>query len=93
MRLVLSTTKGATSYLDHRFATRDIVLMGRESAGVPEHVHEAANERIFIPMLAGNRSLNLAISTAIIAGEALRQTNGFQFEEQCFDMSEPAPIN
>ncbi|MCF6200151.1 MAG: tRNA (cytidine(34)-2'-O)-methyltransferase [Hyphomicrobiaceae bacterium] len=82
MRLVLSTTRGQISYLDHRFTTNDIVLMGRESAGVPEPVHAAANATLKIPMRAGNRSLNLAVSTAMIVGEALRQTNGFQFEEQ-----------
>ena len=81
MRLVLSTTKGAVSYLDFAFANKDILLMGRESAGVPDHVHESASARIHIPMQPGNRSLNLAISTAIIASEALRQTRGFHFEE------------
>ena len=82
MRLVLSTTKGQTSYLDHRFTKNDIVLMGRESAGVPELVHETAAATIKIPMRPDNRSLNLAVSTAMIIGEALRQTNGFQFKEQ-----------
>jgi len=82
MRLVLSTTKGQTSYLDHRFTNDDIVLMGRESAGVPAPVHEAAHATIKIPMRSGNRSLNLAVSTAMIIGEALRQTSGFHFEEQ-----------
>lgn len=81
MRLILSTTKGSTSYLDFKFASHDILLMGRESAGVPEHVHEAAMARVCIPMQPGNRSLNLAISTAIITSEALRQTNGFDFKE------------
>jgi len=82
MRLLLSTTRGQISFLDHRYATNDIVLMGRESAGVPELVHKAAHASLKIPMRPGNRSLNLAVSTAMILGEALRQTNGFQFEEQ-----------
>jgi tRNA (cytidine/uridine-2'-O-)-methyltransferase len=81
MRLILSTTKGSTSYLDFKFANHDILLMGRESAGAPDHVHEAAMARVCIPMQPGNRSLNLAISTAIITSEALRQTNGFDFKE------------
>ena len=81
MRLVLSTTKGSTSFLDFKFENRDILLMGRESAGAPPDVHDAADARICIPMQQGNRSLNLAISTAIITSEALRQTNGFHFEE------------
>lgn len=82
MRLVLATTHGSTPYLDHRFKTNDILLMGRESAGVPTDVHDAVSARIQIPMHAGNRSLNLAVSTAMILGEALRQTNGFHFEDQ-----------
>ncbi len=77
-RLILATTKGKKSYLDHRFQKRDILLMGRESAGVPTHVHRHADACILIPMQPGNRSLNLAISAAIITGEALRQTNGFK---------------
>ena len=81
MRLVLATTKGATCYLDHRFASNDIVLMGRESAGVPQNIHDAASARIKIPMHSGNRSLNLAVSTAMIIGEGLRQLNGFDFED------------
>ncbi len=82
MRLILSTTKGSVSYLEHKFQSNDVLLMGRESAGVPDAVHETAMERIYIPMMPGNRSLNLAISTAIIATEALRQTMGFEFPEQ-----------
>ena len=73
-RLVLFTTRGAESYTGFEFRPDDILLFGRESAGVPDHVHEAADTRLLIPMQAGRRSLNLAVSAAIAAGEALRQT-------------------
>ena len=76
-RLILASTKAQKSYLDHRFSPGDVILMGRESAGVPEWVREKATVAIKIPMCTGNRSLNLAVSTAIIIGEALRQTQGF----------------
>jgi tRNA (cytidine/uridine-2'-O-)-methyltransferase len=73
-RLVLATTKAAVRYTDFRFRSDDILLFGRESAGVPEHVHAAADARIVIPMVAGRRSINVAMSVAMTAGEALRQT-------------------
>jgi tRNA (cytidine/uridine-2'-O-)-methyltransferase len=72
-RLVLLTTKAATPYTDFAFAGGDILLFGRESAGVPDRVHEAADARITIPMPGGGRSLNLALSVAMAAGEAMRQ--------------------
>jgi tRNA (cytidine/uridine-2'-O-)-methyltransferase len=75
-RLVLFTTGGATSYLDYRFAPTDVLLFGRESAGVPEEVHNAADARLVIPMRPGLRSLNVAVAAAMAAGEALRQTGG-----------------
>ncbi len=75
-RLILFTTKAATSYLDFRFATDDVLLFGRESAGVPEVVHGAADARLLIPMREGMRSLNVAMAAALAAGEALRQTGG-----------------
>lgn len=75
-RLILFTTKGASSYLDFRFAADDVLLFGRESAGVPEAVHAAADARLLIPMRAGMRSLNVAMAAALAAGEALRQTGG-----------------
>ncbi|HMA70378.1 MAG TPA: tRNA (cytidine(34)-2'-O)-methyltransferase [Xanthobacteraceae bacterium] len=74
LRLVLFTTRAAISYLDHRYETRDILLFGRESAGVPDHVHAAAEVRLRIPMRAGMRSLNVAMTCAMAIGEALRQT-------------------
>jgi tRNA (cytidine/uridine-2'-O-)-methyltransferase len=73
LRLVLLTTRAETSYLDHRFTARDILLLGRESAGVPDAVHEAADARLTIPMREGLRSLNVAMACAMVVGEALRQ--------------------
>ena len=72
-RLVLLTTKATTAYTDFAFAAGDIVLFGRESAGVPEEVHQAADARLTIPMRPGARSINVALSVAMVAGEALRQ--------------------
>jgi tRNA (cytidine/uridine-2'-O-)-methyltransferase len=72
-RLVLASTRAALPYTRFEFQPDDILLFGRESAGVPDHVHEMADARVLIPMVEGQRSLNLAISTAMIAGEALRQ--------------------
>ena len=73
-RLVLLTTKAPLPY--HRFAFRcdDILLLGRESAGVPDAVHDAADARLRIPLRPGARSLNVALAAAIVLGEALRQT-------------------
>ncbi len=76
-RLVLMTTHGLCSYNDFQFHADDILLFGRESAGVPDSVHEAADERLRIPMKPEMRSLNVAVSAAMVLGEALRQTNGF----------------
>jgi tRNA (cytidine/uridine-2'-O-)-methyltransferase len=76
LRLVLFTTRSARSYLDHRFAAGDILLFGRESAGVPDEVHAAADARLLIPMRPGLRSLNVAMACAMAVGEALRQTGG-----------------
>ncbi|WFR94207.1 tRNA (cytidine(34)-2'-O)-methyltransferase [Rhizobium tumorigenes] len=73
-RLVLASTKAAERYTDFLFRAGDILLFGRESAGVPDAVHEGADSRILIPMVEGQRSINVAMSAAMIAGEALRQT-------------------
>lgn len=73
-RVVLLTTKAADSYVDFSFRPDDILLMGRESAGVPDDVHNVCDARITIPMAAGNRSLNVAVAAAMALGEALRQT-------------------
>jgi len=75
-RLVLFTTKGATPLTDFDFKADDRLLFGRESAGVPEHVHAVADARVIIPIAAGARSFNLATSVAIAAFEALRQMSG-----------------
>ena len=75
-RLVLFTTAATMSYLDCRFEADDILLFGRETAGVPQEVHAAADARLVIPMRAGLRSLNVAIAAAMAAGEALRQSGG-----------------
>jgi len=76
LRLVLFTTAAERSYLAHRFAPDDILLFGRESAGVPAEVHAAADARLLIPMQPGLRSLNVAMACAMAVGEALRQTGG-----------------
>jgi len=73
-RLVLLTTAADTAYQDFRFAAGDVLLCGRESAGVPDDVHARADARIKVPMAAGARSLNVAMAAAIVLGEALRQT-------------------
>jgi tRNA (cytidine/uridine-2'-O-)-methyltransferase len=76
LELVLFTTQATTSYLDHRFTGREVLLFGRESSGVPEAVRAAADARLTIPMRAGLRSLNVAMACAMAVGEALRQTRG-----------------
>ncbi|RUU44627.1 MAG: tRNA (cytidine(34)-2'-O)-methyltransferase [Mesorhizobium sp.] len=72
-RLVLLSTKAATAYTDFVFADDDVLLFGRESAGVPDSVHEAADARLIIPMQGAARSINVALSVAMVAGEAIRQ--------------------
>jgi len=76
-RLILLTTAGTMRYDDFRFRPEDHLLVGRESAGVPEAVHAAADARLRVPMRAGLRSLNVALAAAMVLGEALRQTNLF----------------
>jgi tRNA (cytidine/uridine-2'-O-)-methyltransferase len=75
--LVLFTTRGDASYLERAYRPDDVLLFGRESAGVPEEVHAAADARLLIPMRTGLRSLNVAVAAAMALGEALRQTGGF----------------
>jgi tRNA (cytidine/uridine-2'-O-)-methyltransferase len=72
-RLLLLSTKAAQPYTDIRFRKEDILILGRESAGVPDHVHAAADARLIIPMQPGARSLNVALACAMVTGEALRQ--------------------
>jgi tRNA (cytidine/uridine-2'-O-)-methyltransferase len=76
-RVVLLTSKASHPYTDFAFAPDDTILLGRESAGVPAEVHDAADARLRIPLLPGLRSLNVAQAGAMALGEALRQTNGF----------------
>jgi len=76
-RLILLTTQAAQPYTGFDFAPGDTLLVGRESAGVPQDVHDAADARLLIPMRPGFRSLNVAQAAAMVLGEALRQTGGF----------------
>jgi tRNA (cytidine/uridine-2'-O-)-methyltransferase len=76
-RLVLLTTKAAHSYSGFDFRPDDNLLAGRESAGVPPEVHEAADQLLRIPMRPGLRSINVALAAAMVLGEAMRQTGGF----------------
>lgn len=76
-RLVLFTTAGATRLHDFAFRADDTLLFGRESAGAPAEVHEAADARVMIPLAPGARSLNVVTAATLALGEALRQTGGF----------------
>jgi tRNA (cytidine/uridine-2'-O-)-methyltransferase len=82
LRLVLATTKAALPYTDFAFDPNDILLLGRESAGVPDEVHQAADARVAVPMREDMRSLNVAVAAAMILGEALRQTALFPLLER-----------
>ena len=76
-RIILLTTHASVPYTTFEFKPNDIILMGRESAGVPECVHKIADSRLIIPMNEHARSINVAISAVMVIGEALRQTNLF----------------
>jgi tRNA (cytidine/uridine-2'-O-)-methyltransferase len=76
-RKLLLSTKAAEPYLDFKFRTDDVLLLGRESSGAPEEVHQAVDARLTIPMNKDARSLNVALACAMVTGEALRQTQGF----------------
>lgn len=76
-RLVLMTTHASNPYTEFDFKKNDIILMGRESAGVPQEVHETVDARLLIPMNKNARSINMAISAAMVLGEGLRQTHLF----------------
>jgi tRNA (cytidine/uridine-2'-O-)-methyltransferase len=76
-RLVLLTTKATLAHTQFQFQAGDILMVGRESAGAPLDVHQAADARVVIPMHAHVRSLNVALSAAIVVGEALRQLGQF----------------
>lgn len=76
-RLVLLTTHASEPYTEFKFMPNDIILMGRESAGVPQEVHEMVDARLLIPMNEKARSINVAVSAVMAVGECLRQTDGF----------------
>lgn len=76
-RLLLLTTRAATPYTAFDFAPGDTLVLGRESAGVPENVHDAADARLTIPLASGMRSLNVALAAAMVTSEALRQLAAF----------------
>lgn len=76
-RIVLLTTHASEPYYNFDFRPNDIILMGRESAGVPEEVHQTADARLLIPMNHNARSINVAVSAVMVVGECLRQVNGF----------------
>lgn len=80
-RVVLFSTRATTSYLDFAYRPDDVLLFGRETSGVPEDVHTAADARLIIPMRAGLRSINVAVTCAMALGEALRQTSGFPAQQ------------
>ena len=80
LRLLLFTTAAATSFMDCAYRTGDVLMFGRESAGVPEAVHQAADARLKIPMRPHLRSINVAMTAAMALGEVLRQTKGFPHE-------------
>ncbi|MFD2204282.1 tRNA (cytidine(34)-2'-O)-methyltransferase [Kiloniella antarctica] len=76
-RLILLSTKATTNYIDFSFRPNDTLMVGQESAGVPDDVHNSVDASVLIPMALGARSLNIAVSAAMVLGEALRQTRGF----------------
>ena len=76
-RLILLTTRGNATFPDFAFRPEDVLLFGRESAGVPEAVHDACPIRLRVPLRPQARSLNLAMTAALVVGEALRQTGGY----------------
>jgi tRNA (cytidine/uridine-2'-O-)-methyltransferase len=88
-RLILFTTRATLSYFDFLFHPNDVLLFGRESSGVPEEVRQAADASLIIPMPGGLRSLNVAVTAAMAAGEAMRQTRSTARPTAC-DSSDPA---
>lgn len=76
-RIVLLTTHASQPYTEFKFEKNDIILMGRESAGVPQEVHDVVDARLLIPMNENARSINVAVSAVMVVGECLRQTGMF----------------
>ncbi len=85
-RRILLTTKSSSPYTGFAFRSGDILIMGRESRGVPAYVHGAVDKRLTIPMKQNMRSLNVGVSAAIVAAEALRQLDAFQHLETAADV-------
>ena len=81
-RLVLLTTRVELPYTDFRFMPGDVLMVGRESSGVPETVHAAVDASVVVPMTPGSRSLNVAVAVAMVLGEALRQTGALRAPAQ-----------
>ena len=73
-RMISLTTKAELTYVNFTFEQNDILLLGRESSGVPQHVADAADAKVKVPMHGGARSLNVALCASMVLGEALRQT-------------------
>lgn len=78
MRLIAVTTKSALPYTDVAYQDGDVLLLGRETSGLPEEIHAACDARVTIPMAPGMRSLNVAVAAAMVTGEALRQVGAFR---------------
>ena len=74
-RIILMTTKASSPYTEFKFKKNDTILFGRESAGVPDNIHNIVDHRLTIPMQEGVRSINLSSSVALVIGEGLRQIN------------------
>ena len=72
-RIILLTTKSSMPYYDFKFEENDVIMVGRESAGVPEEIHNKVDKRLLIPMKNGARCLNVAVSLSIVVGECLKQ--------------------
>ncbi len=81
-RLILLTTKSDQNYTDFRFEAGDTLLVGSESSGAPDFVHDSADARVVIPMQAAARSINVAVSLGMVLGEALRQTGRWPTENR-----------
>lgn len=77
-RIILLSTKATQTHVEFQFSKGDILLLGRESAGVPQHIHDVLQNRVRVPMAKNMRSLNVAVTAGIVAAEALRQLDGFQ---------------
>lgn len=90
-RLVLATTSGDLRHIDAVFAPGDIIMMGSESAGVPAHVHAAADLRVTVPMRPGLRALNVAVAAAIVLCEAMRQIGAFPALDRAGAMPDAPP--